>query len=226
MNRLFTCLALLLCLAFVHEVRAQSIAGGLIYQAAAEGGVDYVNPTSGQAIINQKAALNWKNILGSALSDGSIGVLTAGLANVFPLSKAVEVALAAGHTYYDHSIAPILAGAAPNPNDIPPVLQMAASMSPGPTACAENSIYATRAPKTYGPVMINGLSVTYAAQGVQVVKHIDGSKLKQFQVVDVLVCLPGNVVPPPAPAPSVVPSAKKAVSWIPAGELLALNQEP
>jgi hypothetical protein len=209
-----------------RPVFAQSLPAGLIYQAAAEGGIDYVNPSTGQAIIAERASVNWKTIAGSALADGSIGVLAAGLSNVIHISRTVEIGLAAFHAYYDHSIAPIIAGAAPNPNGIPPVLQATGTITPSATACAEASIYAVSAPSVL-MTTVNGLSVTFASQGTQVLKRIDGSAVKQFKVVDVLVCQPGTITLPSLPSsPSVspVPSIKKATAWIDTGELLALNR--
>lgn len=203
---------LLLFLVFLVSLvslgHAQSIPAGLIYQAGAAAGIDYINPLSGQAIINQKSALNWHKIAGQVLGDAPLGVLIGGLAKVIPVSAPIEIALGGFHAYYDQSIAPLVAQGAPNPNDIPPVLQMTASMSPSAAGCAEASIYAAKAPPTVA-LTINGLSVSYAYQGVAVLKHIDGSRLKQFSVVDVLVCLPGTIVLPTSP---VSPGAKPAAS--------------
>jgi hypothetical protein len=175
------------------------IPAGIIYQAAVESGMGYVNPITGQAIVNQKSALNLKSFLAHAATDGSIGVLTAGLGGLIHMGTALEAGLAGGHVFADKEITPLLAVAAPNPNDLPPVLQMTASMSPTAAACAENTIYAPRA-KSLGPVMINGYAVTFSYQGEQVLRHVDGRRLKQFQAVDVVACVPGTIVFPGAPA--------------------------
>jgi hypothetical protein len=186
-------------------LQGQAVPAGLIYQAAIEGGIDYLSPQVGQAIINQKAALNWKVIAAHMLTDGSIGVLTAGLTGVIHMSTVWKTALVAGHEFADKEAVPLLQAGAPNPNDIPPVLAMNGSMNPSPSACVENSIYASNAKRL--KAVINGIVVTFSPQLGQVMRHIDGSKLKQVQALDVLACVPGiTVLPPPVPVPSA-PSA-------------------
>ncbi len=176
------------------------VPAGLIYQAAAQQGIDYITPLAGQAIINTKAALNWRNVIIGLVSDGSIGVLTAGVSGVIHMSMALETALAAGHGYYDYAVRPLLANGAPNPGDIPPVLQMTGTVAPTATACTDNSMYAvstTMAAKKKLKVspprataLIGGLSVTFTAQGVQVLRNISGGVISQFQVYDVVACVP------------------------------------
>lgn len=181
------------------------VPAGLIYQAAAQQGIDYISPISGQAIINQAAALNWKTILGSVLADGSIGILTAGLSGVISIAKPIEVGLAVGHAYYDHTIQPILAAGSPNPGNIPPVLQLTDSVAPTATNCTENSMFAVSAQMAAKKKMaksparanalIGGLSVTFTAQGVQVLKNISGKVITAFQVFDVVACVPAESLP-------------------------------
>jgi hypothetical protein len=236
---------LCLLLIFLGRLLAQTttIPAGLIYQAAAtQAGIDYISPQAGQAIINQKAALNWKSILNSALSEGSIAVLAGGLSGVVSMSKPVELSLALAHAYYDRVGAPILAQALANPNDIPPVLEMNASVTASPGACMENSIYAiwtggslkqsrqllkTGKRATSVTTNVDGLIVTFTPQGLQVLKNISGQAISQFQVVDVLVCAPRQFPAIPAAAsglpatmhPAIThPSLERdGVRWDPAG---------
>lgn len=167
------------------------IPAGLVYQAAAANNIQYISPTAGQAIINQRATLNWRSILGSALADGSIGVLTGGLAGVIHMGLTAEVALAAGHAYYDRVGAPLLAAAAPNPNNIAPVLLITGTLAPSAGACVENSLFAVYA-KNIKPFSVNvaGAVVSFTPQGVQVLRNISGQVIKSFQVIDVVACLP------------------------------------
>lgn len=166
------------------------VPSGLIYQVAIANGFQPISPLSGQAIINERAAVNWKTIAGQVLADGSIGLLTGGLAGVIHLSTPVMIGLASGHAFYDHSVAPILAAAAPNPGDIPPVLQVTGSLAPTSSTCTENSMYVTPSKnlRSVGPIVAYGLSLSFSVQSPQVLKNAAGSIIKRFQVVEVLAC--------------------------------------
>jgi hypothetical protein len=211
---------ILLLLLFVLPVIAQNppvvVPAGQIYQAALTVGINYISPQAGQAIVNQKSLLNWKTIAGEVLSDGSIGVLTGGLAGVISIGKVTEVSLAAFHAFYDHSIAPIIAEGEPNPNNIPPVLAMNGTVSPSVSTCSEYSMYATppggtaktamkllksgQIKASAGNVNVGGITVSFTLQGVQVLKNISGGSISQFVVYDVLACVPAS------PAASTIPT--------------------
>src|SRR5271170_7258120 len=186
-------IALVLCVPLMAQT-TPGVAAGLVYQAALESGISYIEPSAGQAIINQRVALNWNTIAGQVFSDGSIGVLMAGLAGVIHLSVPVEIGLASFHAFYDHTVAPLIAEGVPTPSSIAPVLPMNGTMTPTATACAEASMYALWAKGAHvvGPVMVGGLIVTYAPQGVAVLRNISGARIKSVQVVDVVACLPAN----------------------------------
>jgi len=204
-------LALIVGLAPV--LAAQSVPAGLLYQAASENGIQYISPSAGQAIIDTRSGLNWHNIAGEILSDGSIGVLIGGLSGAVAMSTAIEVGLATGHTFYDHTVAPIIAKGAPNPGSVPPVLPLNGTVAPSTNACTENSMYAVWAGGSWkaakklrkqgvqaarvGPINVGGLLVTFVPQGVDVLKNISGQRIKAFQVIDVVACLPPS--PPAAP---------------------------
>jgi hypothetical protein len=216
---------ILLLLLFVLPVIAQNppvaVPAGQIYQAALTVGINYISPQAGQAIVNQKSLLNWKTIAGEVLSDGSIGVLTGGLAGVISIGKVTEVSLAAFHAFYDHSIAPIIAEGEPNPNNIPPVLAMNGTVSPSASTCAEYSMYATPPGGTAktamkllksgqirasaGNVNVGGLTVSFTLQGVQVLKNISGGSISQFVVYDVLACLSTPSVPTSPGSSTIAP---------------------
>lgn len=191
-------------------VMTMSVPAGAIYQAAVMNGIDYINPTTGQDILNKKASLNWKTIAGEVLAEGSIGVVTGGLSGVLHIPTGALIGLSVGHSYYDRSIAPIIAGAAPSPANIAPVLQMTGSMAPSINACVENSLYASsmgnisakmalsKKKKAVAPTniaspvftMVGGLQVSFVGQGVAVLKDLSGSAIDQFMVVDVVACIP------------------------------------
>lgn len=194
------------CLAFplVAQTVTQppSISAVALYQAAAQNGIAYIPPVSGQAIINEKSSLNWKNVVLGGASNATIGTAVAGMSKVITLSNPVIIGLTVAYVAYVTWVAPLLSKAAPNPNDIPPVLQIGSSMSSG----SENSIYASSVGGVPASTMvkmakkgtrlapistfINGMLVTYQVQGIQVMKNAAGGKIKQFIIVDVLVGTP------------------------------------
>lgn len=194
-----------LILTLTLSAQTLSISGGAVYQTALSNGIQYISPSSGQAILNQKAGLNWKNIILEAAGIGSIAAVTSGLSGLVAISKPVLAGLAVGHVVYDQFGQPLLQTAAPNPGAISPVLQVNSTLSPTLTSCIENSIFASavegQAVKKMKKGMllrnynnsVGGLSVTFAPQGVQVLKNAAGSTIKQFIVVDVLVCIPTPV---------------------------------
>lgn len=230
MTHLRTFLGLVVALLAASVLRAQTVStpvipAGLIYQAATQTGVQYIDPISGQAILSQRAALNWHNVATQVFGDASIGLLTAGLAGVIHMPVSAETALGAFHAYYDHTIAPLVAAGAPSPTAIAPVLPMNGTVAPSSTQCVENSIYAVynKSAAPVGPVLVGGLNVTFTPQGAVVLKNSAGQRIKGFEIVNVLACLPVAVVlPTSAPPVSPVPSVKKA-AWIPEGDLYALN---
>lgn len=191
-------------------VMTMSVPAGAIYQAAVMNGIDYINPTTGQDILNKKASLNWKTIAGQVLAEGSIGVVTGGLSGVLHIPTGALIGLTVGHSYYDRSIAPIIAGAAPSPANIAPVLQMTGAMAPSVNACVENSMYASsvnnipaklaisKKKKLTAPTvvanpvfaMVSGLNVSFSPQGLAVLKDLSGAAIDQFMVIDVLACVP------------------------------------
>ncbi len=202
-----------------------SVPAGAIYQAAVANGIDYINPTTGQDILNKRASLNWKTVAGQVASEGSIGVITGGLSGIFHITTGALIGLSVGHSYYDRSIAPIIAGAAPSPSAIAPVLQMGGSMAPSATACVENSLYASsvsnisakmmlsKKRKATAPTpianpvfaMVGGLSISFSPQGVGVLRDLSGATIDQFMVIDVLACVP-QVTNVTTPAAMVMPT--------------------
>lgn len=193
----------LLILAASFASAQPSAPGGLVYQALLQNGVSYISPSAGQAILSQKAGLNWKTLGSQILVDGSLGVLSGGLAGVINIGTTAETGLAAFHLFADKKIAPILALAGSHPDSIPPVLQVGQSMAPTVTGCAENSIYAVfnpKAPPRIPAAIINGLVVSFSAQGAAVLRNAGGQLIRSFQIIDVLACLP-DVAPVPVLAP-------------------------
>lgn len=193
------------------DLRAQTIPAGAVYQAAAANGIEYISPTAGTAIINQKSALNWKSVGVGILTDGSIGVLSAGLGGLITIPAKALAGLAVGHAFVDDVVQPILTTAAPSGlSNIAPVLLITGTVAVTPAACVENSMFATRFVSTAAPVkkgpmsapvmaIIDGATFTFTPQGVQVLKNATGNAVRQFMVVDVLACPGGILTATPSP---------------------------
>ena len=203
------------------------VAAGLIYQAAAAQGFNYIAPVSGQAIVAKKAGLDWRNMLTTLAANAPLGVLLSGLAGAISLSTNTEFALAGFHGYYDQALSPYLKAEAPNPNDIDPVLQMNGTVSPSAVSCQGNSMFATfdhRHPPRAVTVSVQGISVSFSPQGVAVLRNISGKLIKQFQVIHVLSCIdPGAggsvVVTPTASLDRYIPRDTPSLRIPPAGFL-------
>lgn len=178
-----------------------TVPAGDVYQAATGAGVAYISPTAGAAILSQKSALNWKSILLTVLSQGTLWTPAAGLSGLISIPTKVSAGLVIAHGAYDNYFQPILTEAQPaGAANIAPVLQLTGTMSASSAACAENSMFATSMKGIAAPlkrtipqpatVSVGGLTVTFTPQGAQVLKNAAGSYVKKFMVVDVLACLP------------------------------------
>jgi hypothetical protein len=188
----------------VNPSTTPQVPAGLVYQAAIAVGLQPISPVSGQAIINERAALNWKTVSGQVLGPVALGVLLGGISGVIPMGKLTQGILGGVHGYYDGAIAPLIARAAPNPNDIPAVIQVTGMVAPSTGACFEGSMYVSpsKVIRGGGPINVGGLAVTFSVQSPQVLKHAGGGIIKKFQVVDVIACIPIGPLPaPPAPVP-------------------------
>jgi hypothetical protein len=226
MKKLFAVLALLPALLCAQTTPI--VPAGLIFQAAAARGIQYIQPTAAQSIINKKAAINWHNLILNAVGVASMGTVTAGVTGLVHMSTAVLGAFAVGHTIYDAYGAPLLQAEAPNPNDIAPPLQLTGTVAPSAGACAEYSMFASGFAQIGSvvakhrrfaaasstalvsnlstPSNVGGLLVTFTPQGVQVLRDISGGLIAQFEVVDVVACAPAlPVVVASAPAQQFIP---------------------
>jgi hypothetical protein len=197
--------------AVAQTTTAITIPGGLVYQTGAQFGLDSIMPSAATAIIQQKVGLNWKTIGVRVLTDGSIGVLSAGLGGIISISKPILTGLAVGHGFIDTEVTPILSAAAPSGlANLAPVLQVTGSLVVTPGTCAEATIFVSQFPTPTVPVSaramlsratkaasalpspitvsIMGANVTFTPQTVTVLKNAAGTNIKQFIPVDVLAC--------------------------------------
>ena len=188
-----------------------TVPAGLIYQAAVQIGLQPISPVSGQAIVNEKAGVNIKTIITKATPMAALSTLIGGIAGIIPgIGTAAEIALAAGYGYYNQEILPLIAAAAPNPNDIPQVLRVTDTVAPSAAACTESSMYVTPTKiKQGGVVNVAGLQVSFTIQSPQVIRNAAGSLIKKFQVVDVISCVPST--PPIIVTPQLRPQSSLAV---------------
>ena len=192
----------------------QNIPSGHIYQAALANGIVYTMPTEGAQILDQKAGLNWKSILLTILTDGSLDAAVGGITGIVKMPVSLITALAVGHGFIDKEGPAFLTIAAPNPAAVlASVLPINGSMTVTPTTCADGVIFASSVPGTTTAgvstrlkaaavrkakanavegttVMVDGVVVSFSPQAVGVLVNAAGSQIDQFIIVDVLACPP------------------------------------
>ena len=198
-----------------HDGKSQTtptpqVPAGLIYQAAIQAGLQPISPVSGQAIINEKAAINWKNIAVKGLTNAALFTALGGVGGIVSIgTKAIE-GLMVAHAVSDAEIVPLLEAAAPNPNDIPPVIRVADTVAPSADSCSESSMFVTPTKiKQGGIVMVAGLQVSFTIQSPSVLRNAAGGKINKFQVVDVIACIPST--PPIIVTPQLRSQSRLAI---------------
>ena len=204
----------------------QTIPSGLIYQAALQSGITYTLPTEGAQILDQKAGTNWKSLLLTILTDGSLDAAVGGITGVVKMPVSLITALAIGHGFIDKEGPAFLTLIAPNPAAVlASVLPINGSMTVTPTTCADGVIFASSVPGVSSAgvriklkasavrkasavegttVIVDGAVVSFSPQAVGVLVNAAGSPINQFIIVDVLAC-PPQIAPSSPPQLQVVP---------------------
>jgi hypothetical protein len=174
---------------------AQTLPNGLIYQAAASGGISYIAPTTGAQVLDQKAGLNWASLVNGAAGTGTITAVMLGITKVVAMSTPWTMGLAIAHTAWDSWGSGVLNLAAPNPNTIIQSLIQPNQSTTLNGSCVEGSMLAVtpKGAKPVGPLNVDGVAVTFSPQAVAVMKNAAGAKVG-FGIYDVLVC-PWSVTP-------------------------------
>jgi hypothetical protein len=204
-----------------------SASGGQILQLASQYAIAWVDPLAAQNIVLTKAGLNWKTLAVNTLLNAPMFTALGGIAKIISIPTKASEGLLVGQGVVNAEVLPPLKLAQPNPNAIMPLLTIQTSMAPSAGACAGNSIFASsmqgqtataivaHAKKkgasaspagatnvvTIGPVAWQGMMVSFTAQPIIVAKRIDGTSIKDFMPVSVVVCLPPGTLAPVAAAP-------------------------
>ena len=204
-------IAILLCFSLIVSAQGTPVASaGAIYQAALQQGIAYIIPNAGQSVINKKATINWRNIIIEFVAVASMNAVTSGITGLIAMNAKWIAGLSIAHFTFDQFGVPLLKSEAPTPSNLAPVLAINGAMAPSSTSCVENTIYAqprvlpshprgvrrlkNQAFPSIGPIRVNGLDITFAPQLVWVQKDATGGTLKEFEIFDVIACIPAGVV--------------------------------
>lgn len=197
---------LILIVAAILPVAAQtpSISATAIYQKAVAEGIVYIQPTACTAIINQRAATNWKTLGVQLATNASIGTVIAKATSELNMNNAWTLAATGAFALGEYTLGKLQNSVPEGTAALSPLLNTGATVQPGSewTVCASQfqgvagpallkRLKAARnraaAPLLTVSTTIQGYLVTYTAQGVQTMILATGSKVKGLIAIDVMI---------------------------------------